>query len=197
MKITEKDIPLLIKTGQDQQVISLLYKNIFPKVKKYVVSHGGIADDASDVFQDSIMYLYSQIVSGKYDEEKYTIYGYLFTLSKNRWLNKLKRSKRITSVENYDESLAEAISDADFQFVDEINTGENLIRSIFSGLGEKCIELLTYDIFYNMLMEDIVLRMGFPSAGAAKMQLKRCKEKLNLELEQKPEIKSRLLNELS
>jgi len=197
MKITEKEIPHLIRTGQDQQVISLLYKTIFPKVKKYVVSHGGIGDDASDVFQDSIMYLYSQIISGKYDEEKYTINGYLFTLSKNRWLNKLKRNKRFTSVENYDELLDESISVPDFQFVDEINKGENLIRSIFSGLGEKCIELLTYDIFYNMLMEDIALRMGFSTVNAAKMQLKRCKDKLDLELEQKPEIKSRLLNELS
>lgn len=197
MKITEKDIPNLIKTGKDQQVISLLYKTIFPKVKKYIVSHGGIGDDASDVFQDAIMYLYSQIMSGKYNDEKYTINGYLFTLSINRWLNKLKKNKRILTVENIEDSFGEALAESDFQFVDETKNGEKLIRSIFADMGEKCIELLNYTIYFDMLMEDIALRMGFSSVGAAKMQLKRCKDKLNLEIEQKPELLNRLLNEQS
>jgi RNA polymerase sigma factor (sigma-70 family) len=197
MKITEKDIPNLIKIGKDQQVISLLYKTIFPKVKKYIISHGGIGDDASDVFQDAIMYLYTQIMNGKYNDEKYTIYGYLFRLSINRWLNKIKKNKRILSVENFEDSFSDTVSEEDFQFIEQSKKEENLIRSVFSEMGEKCIEILNYTIFYNMLMEDIALRMGFSSVGAAKMQLKRCKDKLNLELEQKPELLNQLLNELS
>lgn len=195
MKITEKDIPHLIKTGNDQQVISLLYKTIFPKVKTYIVSRGGIGDDASDVFQDAIMYLYTQIMNGKYNDEKYTIYGYLFRLSINRWINKIKKHKRIVSVDNLEDSFSDMVSEEDFQFVEQSKKEQDLIRTIFSEMGEKCIELLNYTIFTNMLLEDIALRMKFSTVGAAKMQLKRCKEKLNLELEQKPELLNQLLNE--
>lgn len=197
MKITEKNIPELIRNGKDQQVLNLLYKTIFPKVKKYIVYQGGIADDASDAFQDAIMYLYHQIITGKYDEEKYNLNGYLFRLAINRWINKLNKHRKTTMVENVEDSIKVEIDEDRFQFLDNTRNEEDLLRKLFSDLGEKCIKLLNLNIYYDMLMEDVAIRLGFSSVGAAKMQLKRCKEKLSLEVKNRPELLKQLKNELS
>lgn len=197
MKITEKNIPELIREGKDQQVLNLLYKTIFPKVKKYITYHGGIADDASDAFQDAIMYLYHQIITGKYNEEKYNLNGYLFRLSINRWINKLNKHKLTTMVENVEDTMDVNLNEDRFQFIENTQKEEDLLKKLFSGLGEKCIELLNLTIYYDMLMEDVAIRLGFSSVGAAKMQLKRCKEKLSLEVKNRPELLKQLKNELS
>ena len=82
----------------------------------------------------------------------------------------------------------------DYSSIDFLKKEENLIKSLFNDLGDKCIELLNYTIYNNLLLEDIAIRMGLASVGAVKMQLKRCKDKLYKELEEKPEIIDLLTN---
>lgn len=187
MKIVEHEIPELIKQGNDKHVITELYKIVFPKVKKYIARHNGIEDDAFDVFQDSILYFYKQVVEGTFND-KYTVYGYLFRLSINRWLNKIKRDKRVSLSENIDSNVFGGFIDAEFKDIALLTEDENLLEKLFSNIGEKCIELLTYTIYYSLMAEDIALRMGFKSEGAVKMQLKRCREKLFTEVENNPHL---------
>lgn len=195
VEIEERKIPALIRSGKDQEVIPWFYKTIFPKVKKYIVSHGGIRDDAYDVFQDALLYLYNKIMSNEFNEEKYMVGGLLYRLSINRWLNKLKKDKKTLPMDDVSNEYLEKYNDKAFESIELVKNEENLLRKLFSGLGEKCIELLHYTIYYDMLMEDIAQRLSFSSVGAAKMQYKRCKEKLNEEIAQKPELLSRLMNE--
>ena len=194
MKIEEKDIPLLIRQGNDKPVLELLYKNVFPKVRNYISSRGGIKDDANDIFQDALLFFYNQIVAKEFNEEKYKVYGYLFRLSINRWLNKLKKHNRMTLVDTLADNQYDDKNGEDYMSIDFLNKEENLIKSLFSSLGDKCIELLNCTIYSSLLLEDIALRMGFGSVGAVKMQLKRCKEKLYKEIEKKPEIIELLTN---
>lgn len=194
MKIEEKDIPLLIRQGNDKPVLELLYKNVFPKVRNYISSRGGIKDDANDIFQDALLFFYNQIVAKEFNEEKYKVYGYLFRLSINRWLNKLKKHNRMTLVDTLADNQYDDKNGEDYMSIDFLNKEENLIKSLFSSLGDKCIELLNCTIYSSLLLEDIALRMGFASVGAVKMQLKRCKEKLYKEIEKKPEIIELLTN---
>lgn len=196
VQIEERNIPSLIREGKDREVITWFYKTIFPKVKRYIVSHGGIADDASDVFQDAILYMYNKIMQYEYDEAKYMAGGFLFRLSINRWLNKLKKDKRNMSIDNVDDSFLGSIQQEEERKVKNVNDHGHILKKVFATLGEKCLELLEHTIYYDMYMEDIAARLGFSSVGAAKMQLKRCKEKLNQEIENDPALKERLMHEL-
>lgn len=186
VKIEEHEIAGLIREGKDKEVIPLLYKAVFPKVRSYIVSRKGVSDDASDAFQDALLYFYSQVIGKTYNEEKYRVYGYLFRLSLNRWINKIKKDKRITLMDDMQGQDFDLIPNEHFHAIELVSNDENLLRTLFSSLGEKCIEILNYTIYYNLMMEDIVTRMGLASEGAVKMQLKRCKEKLMKEVEDKP-----------
>ena len=178
-----------MRQGKDKQVIDHLYQTVFPKFKKYIQSRNGNIEDAADVFQDAIVLFYRKVMNHTYNE-KYTAYGFLFTVSVNRWINVLRKTNKITLTEDVDEKLSVPVEELEET---PFNTEKkSLLTQFFTGIGDKCMELLTYSIYQNLLLEDIALRMGLQSADAAKMQVFRCKQKLFKILEKDPSLKDKL-----
>jgi len=184
-EIKEDDIPTYIKQGKDREVVPLLYKKVFPVVERYIIRNSGKKDDALDVFQDALMLLYRQIIENTFNS-KYKVYGYLYKICTYKWINKAKKNSKISFIESIEDDAVQ--EEFDMPEVSQINVDENLIRKLFSPIGEKCIELLTYTIYNNLLMEDIMIRMELNSVSAVKMQSKRCKEKLVKEIEKNPAL---------
>lgn len=191
MKIEEHEIPERIRQGTDNEVVKLLYKKVFPLVQNYITKRSGKKEDAYDVFQDAVMVFYKQVMNGTFNPQ-YKVYGYLFRISINYWINKLKKDKRLQYTDELENSEYPAIETRDEIFVS--GRSENLLRTLFSNIGEKCIELLHYTIYSEILMEDIMIRMGFSSISAVKMQQLRCKQKLVQEMEKNPQLAERLKN---
>jgi RNA polymerase sigma factor (sigma-70 family) len=189
VKIAEDQIPELMRQGKDREVVPLLYKKVFPLVQKYITRRSGRREDADDVFQDAMMIFYKQVIKNTFDS-KYTVYGYLYKISINCWINKVKKESRMELMDETMEAQAEDIVSVSERMISEKD--ENLLKNVFSDIGEKCIELLTYTIYYNLLMEDIMIRMGFTSVSAVKMQQQRCKQKLIKEIEKNPGLADQL-----
>jgi hypothetical protein len=95
-----------------------------------------------------------------------------------------------TEIENY-EDLEEIQVEPREDFFISGNNG-NLLKQLFSNIGEKCLELLHYTIYTEILMEDIAIRMGFSSVNAVKMQQVRCKQKLIEEMNKNPQLAGKL-----
>ena len=183
MKIKEDQIPEFIRNGQDNLVIPILYKKVYPLVENYIVRRSGRKEDASDVFQDALLLFYKQVIKNTFDP-KYKVFGYLFRLSLNQWLNKIKKDNKMQPMESLPDIYGEEMQlNKEVLFV---KNQPNLLQSMFTDIGEKCIELLTYTIYSDLLMEDIMIRMGFVSESAVKMQQHRCKKKLIELVEKNP-----------
>jgi RNA polymerase sigma factor (sigma-70 family) len=183
MKIQEHQIPSLIQQGKAKEAVSDLYKYVFPNVKKYILANNGSKDDALDAFQEALMRLYTLVMENRFNSEKYKVYGFVYRISIYHWIDKLRKDKRMIFQEEMkeygiEEPLETAVKPEE----------ENYIRSLFSSIGEKCIELLTCTVFYDMLMEDVAIRMGFASVAAARMQQQRCKQKLMEEMARNPHL---------
>lgn len=175
MKIKEEEIPELIRLQKDKQVIAHLYDEVFPVVQRYIKKNNGIAEDAKDVFQDALIYFYKQVTSNTFNP-KYTVYGYLFRLSINRWFNKLNKDKNVVLKDEILEHFDNDIVYNEGYYPNE--EGNNKIKKFISTIGERCVELLTLRIYSDMLFEDIALRLEFSTEASAKMQFKRCRERL-------------------
>ncbi len=93
MKISEDQIPELIRNGKDKEVIPHLYKKVFPLVENYIRKNSGRKEDASDVFQDCLLLFYKQVIKNTFDP-KYKVYGYLYRISINLWINKIKKEQK-------------------------------------------------------------------------------------------------------
>lgn len=178
MKIVEEQIPNLIRNQHDKQVLAHLYKELFPSVQGYIRKNNGIVDDAHDVFQDALMYFYNQVIKGTFDP-KYTVYGYVYRLAVNRWINKLNKDKKMVFKTELSDEIARDTSYKRIgEEVESENSQKNIVKKFISYLGERCEELLTLRIYSNLMFEDIMLRMDFNSEAAAEMYFKRCREKL-------------------
>ncbi len=182
----------MIRQGSDKEVMSLLYKKVLPQLKSYILKNNGNRDDAYDVFHDALMLFYEQVIEGTYNE-KYAIYGYLYRIAVFRWINKVKKQRSLVLMEEPPEmDMSES-----WERYEAAQSGQenDILSTLFAKLGDKCIELLNYTIYSDMLMEDVMLRMGFASVDAVRMQHMRCKQKILKELEENPILLKKLKRE--
>lgn len=187
MDYTDKDILDAIKVGDDNKVMAHLYKKVLPNVLNMICRNSGSKEDAHDIFQDALVVFYKQVVTGKFND-KYKIHGYLYTISKNLWINRAKKKGREVAITDTHEIAIEE------NILDNIITNEKsaALNRLFSQLGEKCIQLLTYSIYHKLSMKEIALKMGLTGEDAAKTNNYRCKQKLMTMVKQNKDAKELL-----
>jgi RNA polymerase sigma factor (sigma-70 family) len=91
--------------NQDEKVLNWLYDNYFQSVKNHVLSNNGSADDVSDVFQDTIIVLYSQITEDNLNLTT-DLKGYFFGIARNVWNAQLRKKQKTIQLE-IDHDLAD------------------------------------------------------------------------------------------
>jgi RNA polymerase sigma factor (sigma-70 family) len=95
-KLTDKSIIEGIRL-QDEKVLNYLYDHYYQTVKSHVLKNSGSDDDASDLFQDTIIALYQQITENSFDLTS-DLKGYFFGIARNLWNEQLRKKKRITEL---------------------------------------------------------------------------------------------------
>jgi RNA polymerase sigma factor (sigma-70 family) len=161
-----------------------LYRKVFPKVRSYICKNSGNKDDAFDIFQDAVVCLCRIIKEGRYNE-KYEPAAFLYSVSRNLWVNKIKKESRsVPMPDNMD------ITDH-YDFSNDIITAPKAktIREVIKKLGEKCYQLLQYAIYQNKPNPEICEIMGFASVNAVKTQKYKCKQKLTAMLKEDPGLR--------
>jgi len=173
VQINDQEVIAAVKAGRDDKALKALYKTLLPKITAYIKSNNGSGDEAFDVFQDAVVVFFKQVITNKFDTQ-YNISAFIYSVSRNLWINRVKKLNKHVDVEN---SLNHMHSD---NFVDEIYSEEKrtIVKKIFEKLDPKCKELLTLSVYKSLSMEDIKNRLGFASENAAKTSNYRCKKKL-------------------
>lgn len=193
IEIEDSRILELIRLGKDREVMPLFYKKVLPQLKSYISKNNGEREDAYDVFHDALILFYEQVIGGVFDP-KYNVFGYLYRIAVYRWINKMKKDKSMIFSEELPERAT--VEESWTQFDSKgLEKDHNLLKSLFSQIGGKCVELLTYTIYSDMLMEDVMARMNFASVDAVRMQHMRCKQKLLKEMESNPALLRKLKGE--
>jgi len=95
-KISDIDIIKGVRK-QDVKILNWLYDNYLPSIRSYLFNNSGNEQDASDVFQDTIIILYKQIKGNKL---KLTtdLKGYFFGIARNIWSEQLRRIGKTTEL---------------------------------------------------------------------------------------------------
>ena len=151
------------------QALRHLYKNCFPKVKRFVLNNSGNIEEAEDVFQDTIATVYLNLVENRFREDS-SLYTYVHSIGRNTWLMKLRKKKVKTSL----------ISDASFPIEnpeEQINIG--VIEQVLHQLNDSCRALVIGFYFQAMSMQEIASTFGLGSAQAAKTKKLRCMKRLS------------------
>jgi RNA polymerase sigma factor (sigma-70 family) len=164
-----------LRQGDKRKALKGLYTSYFKKVERLVINRGGNSADAEDVFQESVMVFYEKVTTNKLTEDNCNVGGYLMTVSKNIWLNKLK--KEITREKYHNRQDLETIHEDDFKrLVDKEQ--QNILNQVLNTLGEKCKTILKHVAYDGYTMKEISEKMGFASVDVAKTAHYRCKKKM-------------------
>ncbi len=167
-------------------IIHYVYKEFFPTIRYFIKNNAGLDEDAEDVFQEALLVVLTKIKSDEFELSSSFI-TYLYSVSKNIWLQKLKR-KRMT-YKNQDELT---------RYLDTPEIGEEVHLEYevkyqsfvkqFENLSDDCQKLLKL-FLTKMSAKDIAENMGYKSEFYAKTKKYLCKEALKKLVENDPELK--------
>lgn len=128
------------------------------------------AEDAQDIYQDAVIVLYENIMSGKLKCLSSTLKTYLFAIGKYQIYNTQK-----VVVNNTDISLIENLVDdshAEGWMLREAQIKE--MEEAYRHLGDKCREILRLFYYESLSIDEIRTRLGYQSKDVVKSQKSRC-----------------------
>lgn len=188
MKKDDGKILSAIETGKDEQVLNLLYKKIYPKIRNYVVKNSGSNDEAMDVFQESVIIFYQQVKLNKFDTG-HDIDAFIYTVSRNLWINTVRKNNRQAKLTEQDYDTPSG----DENYYEKVDMEKELAKEVFDKLGGKCREILELVIFGNYSMNEVADMLGFSSRHSAKTQHYKCRQKLLGFIDKNPQLLKKLI----
>jgi RNA polymerase sigma factor (sigma-70 family) len=157
---------------QKDESINYLYDFFYPSIRKYVLENGGSAEDASDVFQDTIITVYQHFANGSTLPQNIDIKAYFFGIARNIFNSQQRYKSRI------ERNLYEKLNIEDELeipgFDEELQ--EIMIRC-FSRLPSEYQKILT--LYYeDVPYKEIATQLGYKSEDQAKIVRVKAKKKL-------------------
>lgn len=135
-------------------------------------------EEALEVYHDTVIELDRQVAIGKLSQLwGGGLGGWIFRTGNNKWHEKLRGIKKRKEKEHewsWLESETAARNDSPEMeeiFLEELSAG-------LERLDGRCQKLLRYYYLENQSLKSIWEQMQFPSYAAAKMALRRCRERL-------------------
>ena len=131
-------------------------------------------DEATEIYQQTIVIFYENIISGKLIEIKSNLSTYLFAIGKNK-VNEYRRHRAKTS--SFQDYQGQAAEDS---LVEKESQEQmiNLSRKCLELLGNPCRRLLELYYYHKRNMQQIAEEMGYKNENSTKNQKYKCLEKL-------------------
>ena len=158
----------LLRSGKQGAALQELYK-AFPSVAHFIRTHGGREEDARDVFQESLLIFYRNVLKPDFTLSC-NISTYLFSVCKYLWKDELKAKNKLAPFDANDWA-------DDVESYREEEQAYSLLDRILNQLGDKCKTILTLFYYKKMRMEDIASQLEYSNMETAKTQKYKCMER--------------------
>lgn len=154
----------------DKKAIETIYKENYNMVQALVINNNGTAEDAKDIFQESMIVLYEKVQSGTF-ELNCLIKTFIYSVSRRLWLKKLMQQNRFSLSEAHEDVVS---VDNETEDHERRNTEFSMMERAMSSLGEPCKSLLQAFYLQKKSMQDIAANFGYTNAENAKNQKYKC-----------------------
>lgn len=191
MKAQYSDIEIInqIKKGNSDEVLLYLYKTAQPKLSNWIKKNNGNDEEAQDIFQDAVLAFYEFVLDDRFETGR-SVDGFIYSIGRNMWINRAKKKSKLSF--NFDnlENVSDDLEEENVIFESDTTKQADQMDALLNLIGERCKQLLTYSIFYNMSMIDIAEAMGFSNADTAKTKNYKCKKRLMKIINENESVKS-------
>ncbi len=139
-------------------------------IQSMVMSNNGTAEDAKDIFQETMIIFYEKVQSDAF-ELSCQIKTFLYSISRRLWLKRLIQINRMNLRDSHEdlvgvENELEEHQKRDFDFM--------VMEKAFGELGEPCKALLEAFYLQKKSMAEIANNFGYTNAENAKNQKYKC-----------------------
>lgn len=160
--------------GENNNAFMHLYAEYFGMVNRFVTGNGGSAQDAEDVFQDTMLVILEKL---RRDDFVLTasLKTYTMAIAKNIWLKRLRTSDReVEFTELHNDKFYEEINEA----IEEEKSYRDKLQNLLHKITEHCKGLI-HDMFFNEKpIEKIRKEYGYTTIHNAQNQKHKCVEQL-------------------
>ncbi len=157
--------------ASDRKAVETIYQDNFNMVQALVINNNGSADDAKDIFQETMIVLYEKVRSGSF-ELNCQIKTFVYSVSRRLWLKRLQQQNRYTSPGDNMEAVVPV--EEDLEAHEQRNTEFEMMEKAITHLGEPCRSLLEAYYLQKQNMQTIATSFGYTNADNAKNQKYKC-----------------------
>jgi len=155
----------------DRKSVETIYKLFYNMVQSLIINNNGSADDARDIFQETVIVLYEKAKSGSF-ELNCLLKTYVYSVSRRLWLKKLQQQQKyIPNITGLDETVP---VEEEVESHNQLNSEFLMMEKALLHLGEPCRSLIEAFYLQKKSMTDIAGHFGYTNADNAKNQKYKC-----------------------
>lgn len=140
-----------------------------------ILNNNGSADDARDIFQETMMVLYEKSRSGDF-ELHCQLNTFIYSVARRLWLKRLQQlSKYSTDVEEVADTVP---VEEELEKHEQQHLAFQQMEKALLSIGEPCRSLLEAYYIHKRSMADIAGSFGYTNADNAKNQKYKCLTRL-------------------
>ena len=158
-----------------QKAMTLLYERHYKMISNIILKNSGNAEDAKDIFQESLLIFYKNVKSNKFKLSS-KISTYLYSVAKNQWLKVLNSRDKTVYSENL-ENQKNIISENEIPKLD-YSDEQKIIGNLLKTAGAKCKKILLLVYYEKLKMQEISTKLNLSSAQEVRNQKSKCMKKI-------------------
>ncbi len=187
--MTHIDNRYIIGLRQNESaLVKEIYEKYAGKIKAMVLSNNGDENDAADIFQESLVYIYNRSLNTTFTLTC-PFEAYLYMVCKNRWINEIqkRKNKKVTFVEDTG-FMSNTAQDDGVQLMKVKEDKLSLINAALEKIGEGCTKLLQLS-WQGLGMEEVGIQLNMTYAYVRKKKSE-CMGKLVLLVKEQPDYQT-------
>lgn len=159
----------------DEETLRYLYIEMRHPITAMLIKNGAGKEDAMDIFQDALIAFYRNVQNKKISGDSIKIKNYLYAISRNLWLNRLRKQPKrfleeVPSISESPESI----------YIENENSDEmkKNLELALSKMSERCQKLISDYYLDQKSNEEIARELGFKNANSSRVMKHRCLRQL-------------------
>jgi len=172
--------------------IKLVYRDHFESMAWLVKNNNGSQQDAEDIFQEVVVSFIELVQKGKFRGES-SVKTFLFSMTKNTWLNELKKRGRTGARElKYEKAKDQQEMDVS-HFIAE-QEAKKQVMDVVGQLGDTCKKILVMFYYENLSMKEILVNLEYENEQVVRNKKYKCLKQLEQMITSDPSLTQTLKN---
>lgn len=176
--------------AKPDDAIRHIYRTFYKTTEVYIMQNNGSEADVEDIFQEVVVSFVELVKTGKFRGEC-SVNTFIYTLTRNSWLNELKRRGRSKLREEKYERTQETVS-LDVSTIVESREAKTTLLKLVDELGETCKKILLAFYYNNLSMKEILLTLSYENEQVVRNKKYKCLKQLEQNIAASPQLINKL-----